>query len=598
MGTLVCVRRRQVALEKRRQVCALHIKLIYSCELVFIRGSFQNSTSPALLRFYMLWVVLVSSLTRLARVFFFGNVPTPDSVNPGSKRLTIMHHPVFHKAAVAALAILCSVGAWQQASAQLTNPPAVHKPGEKDVLLPARIGRVPDGNDFNNPESEFAFKRSKATPHFVLFWSKEYGDDPMNNSVTNRRFNVDEVLAEADRFYEFFVDKLKWVDKEKSFATKYKFLIFVIGGTGGTAFGGSIDNKIGAFWTPATRIHRGPYGVVAHELGHSFQALVRADGAASFSGPNLGEMTSQYMLWQVYPEWMTFENYHLNDWMKATHLYFTHGDNQYHSAQVLEYWSGKHGIELIGKMWREVQRPEDVIMTYKRLTGITQEQFNDEIFDAARRFVTWDMARIEKVAAQYANQHFTTVTKTSDGWYQIATNKCPQNYGYNALKLKVPPAGTKVSLDFKSLVGSADFPTIRPENAGWRYGFLASKEDGSRVYSDVYSKPGTAEFTVPANTKYLWFVVSGAPTEHWTPVSQRRGGGGGGGRRGATNTTATVTSTTTNAGGAVTTTTATATTTTTTSATADATPAPAVTIAQWPYAFKLTGTTPDDSMVN
>jgi Family of unknown function (DUF6055) len=119
-------------------------------------------------------------------------------------------------------------------------------------------------------------------------------------------------------------------------------------------------------------------------------------------------------------------------------------------------------------------------MTYKRLTGIAQEQFNDEIFDAARRFVTWDMPRIEKVAARYANQHTTSLTDAGDGWYQIAADKCPQNYGYNAIKLKVPAAQTKVSVDFKGIAGADGFHSIQPERAGWRYGFLASLEDGTR----------------------------------------------------------------------------------------------------------------------
>ncbi|HEY4416688.1 MAG TPA: DUF6055 domain-containing protein, partial [Verrucomicrobiae bacterium] len=298
------------------------------------------------------------------------------------------------------------------------------------------------------------------------------------------------------------------------------------------------------------------------------------------------EMTSQYMLWQVYPEWMTFENYHLNDFMKATHLAFLHEDNQYHSAQVLEYWSEKHGIEFIGKMWREVKSGEDPVMTYKRLTGISQEQFNDEIFDAARHFVTWDMPRIEKVAARYANQHFTSITKASDeGWYQISADKCPQNYGYNAIKLKVPAAETKVSLDFKGIVGADGFSSVHPERAGWRYGFLASKEDGSRVYGDTFSKsPGTAEFTVPANTKFLWLVVSGAPTEHWIHVPARR--------QRSRPTTAAATNTTTSATNAIATTAATNSTVAATS-TASATGAE-----QWPYRFKLTGTAPDDSIIH
>jgi hypothetical protein len=217
--------------------------------------------------------------------------------------------------------------------------------------------------------------------------------------------------------------------------------------------------------------------------------------------------------------------------MQRTHLAFLHPDNQYHSCYPIEYWSNKHGVELFGRMWREVRQGEDPIMTYKRLTNVNQQQFNDEMFDACRRFVTWDMPRIEKVAARYANQHTTALKAADDGWFQIATEKCPQNYGYNAIKLKAPSADTKVSLDFKGLVGAEGFANVRPQNAGWRYGFLASKADGSRVYSDTFSKTeGMSEFTVPANTQHLWLVVMGAPTEHWIHPSAR--GGGGGGRRG------------------------------------------------------------------
>ena len=446
------------------------------------------------------------------------------------------------------------------APATAAQPPPVAKPGGQELLLPARIGRVPAGNDFNNADSEFCFKRSKSSDHFVLFWAKEYGEDPMNNSTVNRRFNVDEVLKEADRYYNFYVDTLKWVDKDKSVATKYKFLFFVVGGTDNTAFGGSTDNKIGTFWTPATRINRGPYGVVAHELGHSFQSLDHADGAATFSNDGVfAEMTSQFMLWQVLPEWQTFENYHLKAFMKATHLAFLHPDNQYHTCYPLEYWSAKHGVEFIGKMWREVQRGEDPVLTYRRLTQMNQAQFNDEMFEACRRFVTWDLPRIEKGAARYADQHTTSLTHAADNGYQIAADKCPQNYGYNAIKLKVPAANTKVTLAFKGIAGVEGFSKVQLEKAGWRYGFLAHKDDGSRVYSDIFAKAdGSAEFTVPANTKFLWLVVMGAPTEHWIRAGRSRAKGS--------------------------------------AVPADSAGASAE--EQWPYQFRITGTVPDDSVVH
>jgi uncharacterized protein DUF6055 len=201
----------------------------------------------------------------------------------------------------------------------------------------------------------------------------------------------------------------------------------------------------------------------------------------------------------------------------------------YHSCYPLEYWSNKHGLEFIARLWREAQREEDPVLAYQRITGITQQQFNDEIFDACRRFVTWDMPRIEKFAARYANRHETTIIVSDDGWYRISPEKCPQNYGYNAIQLEVPAADTTVKLEFEGLVGVEGYSNIRIEKAGWRYGFLASLEDGSRQYGDMYSNAkGTGNFSVPEKTKHLWLVVMGAPSDHWIRQGGRRRRGGGG----------------------------------------------------------------------
>jgi hypothetical protein len=458
----------------------------------------------------------------------------------------------FHAAALTVLlSAVCLAAPVADAPSSATESAADALPAGKEVLLSERIARVPRGNDFDDPESEFCHARSKSTDNFVLFWAKEYGLDPAANEDERRRFNVDLCLSECERFFDYYVNTLKWLDKEKSVAARYKFLIFVFGGRGGTAFGGAIDDKIGALWTPAVRIHREPYGVLAHELGHSFQALLRADTGGGFRGGAIYEMTSQYMLWQVYPGWMTFENYHLVDFMKQTHLAFLHQDNMYHSCYPLEYWSGKHGLDFIARLWREAQRDEDPVLAYQRITGTKQPQFNDEMFDACRRFVTWDMPRIEKVAARYANEHETQIIATDDGWYRISPDKCPQNYGYNAIQLEVPAASTPVKLQFEGLVGAEGYSSVRNENAGWRYGFLASLEDGSREYGETFSDAkGSGNFTVPKSTKHLWLVVMGAPTEHWVRQGGRR-------RRGA-------------------------------AATADE---------QWPYRFRLEGAAPVESVI-
>jgi hypothetical protein len=393
---------------------------------------------------------------------------------------------------------------------------------EKELYLPAKVYRIPENNDYSNAESDYSFKRMVEGENIAIFWHKEFGMDPTSNPDERKRFNPKEAIKELERFYDFYVNNLKLVQKGNSLTDKYKIVLYVLGGEGGTAFGGGTDNKVGMLWTPAARMSKMPYGALAHELGHSFQYIMRADYGAGPRG-SISEMSAQYMLWQVYPEWMTFENYHLVDFMKKTHFAFLHPTNMYHSPYVLEYWSNKHGIEFFGKLSRSTQQAEDPVMTYKRITGLNQEKFNDEMFDACRRFITWDMKRIEEVARKYANQHKATLNAVGDRWFRIAKSNCPQNYGYNGIKLQVPKPGTKLTLHFKGIAGSESFNVVKTGKAGWRYGFIAYKKDGSRVYSDVYKKSnGKAKFKIPKDTEHLWLVVMGAPTEHWTVTTGRQ----------------------------------------------------------------------------
>src|SRR4030042_552931 len=151
---------------------------------------------------------------------------------------------------------------------------------EKQLYLPERARRGQEVNDYNDPNSEFCFQRSVQGDNIAIFWSKEYGDDLMKNPDTRRTFDVNFMLSECERFYTTYVDDLKLVVKGESVSDKYKLVVFVIGGPGGTAFGGG-DGDIGTLSTPATRVNKPPYGVLAHEMVHCFQHLSRADGQGS-----------------------------------------------------------------------------------------------------------------------------------------------------------------------------------------------------------------------------------------------------------------------------------------------------------------------------
>lgn len=392
---------------------------------------------------------------------------------------------------------------------------SVYAGNGKTIYLPKKISTVPENNNFEDNNSEYSNMRSVQSTNFVIYWSKEYGDDPLINKDLSKRFNTKQLLEESERFYSYYVNQLKLVRKGKSISDQHKILILVTGGTEGTAYGWGADNKVGIFWTPASRINKEPYGVVAHELGHVFQFFANCDhNNIGFNGP-INEMAAQYLLWQVYPDWISFEKFHMDAFVKKSNLAFLHPENAYHSPFLLEYWSELHGKTFYGKMLREVRKDEDPVETYKRITNISQEQFNKQVFEASSKFVSWDLKRVEAIAKKYANQHSTTMEAMNDGWYRVSKQSCPETYGYNAIKLKLPTKGNAVSVQFSPAKSDEGFKPTNAAEAGWRYGFVAYRANGASFYGEMHDQNNdVASFTVPDNTTHLWLVVTGAPKSH------------------------------------------------------------------------------------
>ncbi|SDZ75077.1 hypothetical protein SAMN05192529_101217 [Arachidicoccus rhizosphaerae] len=385
-------------------------------------------------------------------------------------------------------------------------------PSDKAVRIPAHLNTVPDQNDFKDSSSEYCYQRSIQGPDIIIFWSKEYGQNPMENKDTSRRFDVHRALQECERFYRFYVDSLQMVKSAAGVASKYKIIFLVVGGADNTAYGWGEDS-VGVLWTPASRMSQYPYGVLAHELGHAFQYLASLDYGGRLDGP-ITEMAAQYMLWQVYPDWLHFENYHLQGFLKQTNLAFEHPANMYHSPFVLEYWSEKYGRTFYSRLLHQAIAAEDIVTVFKRLKNMDDQAFATDMFEGVRRFITWDFARIHQLALPYVGQQDTKMDSLAGGWYQPDKASIPQNYGYNAIRLTLP-AGTegKVSVDFKGLVASAlDSATHERVTAGWRYGFVALHKNGRTSYSKTAANSeGRLQYTVSQNTTDLWLVVMGAP---------------------------------------------------------------------------------------
>lgn len=384
---------------------------------------------------------------------------------------------------------------------------------------------IPEGSEgqtreeFNNPNSKYNVHCMVESDNVAVLWDKAFGTNPLRDP--KRPFDPDELAEVGEEVYAFMRNELKFASGANSYADQYKFLMFVRYNDEGTAYGGG-DTNVAKLWVSPNHLKDPNHNIIYHEMCHSFQYMANFDGGARFGGTgSFYEMTSQWSLLRRYSNWADLEKSHFTDFMLRTHLTLGHKENQYHSPYVLEYWADKHGVEVISIMWQKSidTDQKDFMRTYRRITNTNQEAFNKEIYDAATKFITWDLKHIEKAYKTRANVHTCELKQFGD-LYAITSARCPQNYGYNGIKLKVPTSGTTVKVDFEGLLSAPGFAIQKSDKAEWRYGFLAVKKDGTRVYGemnkvDAKKAEGTATLVVPENTEHLWLVVAATPSEYW-----------------------------------------------------------------------------------
>lgn len=390
------------------------------------------------------------------------------------------------------------------------------KKNEKEIYIPKDLQEM----DLKNPESKWSYDRMECTENFAIFWEKGFGNDlsnPPQLEGNPMAVDLENLKEKLESFYDYFYHTLQFA-KKGSKCDKYRMMVMINYSLEGTAYGGDYDGEIGALWIAPNRVQDKKLNCIAHELGHSFQSQITCDGQGeAWGGSGFFEMTSQWMLWHVNPEWVTDENYHWVAFCKDTHKAFLQLTNIYRSPYVLEYWSQKHGLTVIANLFRQGKKGEDPAMTYKQMFNLTQEQFNDEMFDASRRIVNLDFTHAFDVTRKHAGQMTTKLgTPNAEGWQMITPENCPENYGFNAIPLNLPEAGTTVSVDFKGQAGAKGFNAVNTDKAGWRYGFIATDKEGKCTYSEMGKEnTGNLSYQVPEGTEQLWLVVMGAPTEYW-----------------------------------------------------------------------------------
>ena len=368
-------------------------------------------------------------------------------------------------------------------------------PEGKEIYIPRDLRKM----DLQSDTSQWSFRRMKTSENFAVFWERGFGPDLSQAPDLNgkpMKVDLDNLINRLEHYYAFYRDTLQFI-RPGSKAEHYRMMVMIRYSLEGTAYGGDYDGQIGALWVAPNRLQDRKLNCIAHELGHSFQSQVRCDGLGGRG--HLGgfhEMTSQWMLWQVNPQWMTDENYHWKDFMNRTHLRLFDRDNIYHSPYVLEYWGWKHSRTVLAELYRQVRRGEDPAQVYMRVTGQTQEQFNEEMLDCYRRLVTYDMPRVRQDAAPYANR-----------WH--VKSRELGNYGFNVETVTLPQPGQTVTVSFKGEVNEKN-----RDVANWKYGFVAVTADGTPIYGATGEGiNGTVAYTTPKDMeiKHLWLVVTAAP---------------------------------------------------------------------------------------
>lgn len=376
---------------------------------------------------------------------------------------------------------------------------------QKRIFIPEDLRTI----DFTCDSSRYSWMHSAQTRDLVFFWEKGFGDNPATPPQLEGHpmsFDIENLKTRVQQFYNFFRDTLRFT-LPGSKADTHKMMVMVNYSLEGTAYGGTYDNFIGALWVAPNRIQDRKLNCLAHELGHCFQLQIQADSVSPcWGGSGFFEMTSQWMLWQVNPDWLTDENYHFEAFKTLTHKAYLDGSNVYHSPYVIEYWAEKHGLTSIADLYRDGRLGEDPVLTYQRHYGISQKQFCDEMIDCYQRLVNLDYSHAYRETRRYACQFSTPMEAVGKGWSPKG-DFLPEDYGFNAIRLAGCQPGRKVS----ATVAASDQAS---RQGGLRYGLVAVTAAGKAVYGRPAAK-GSVSMKLPGEPlKAVYLVVMGAPTQH------------------------------------------------------------------------------------
>lgn len=415
---------------------------------------------------------------------------------------------------------------------------------QKTVFRPTEWSNT--GNEYYN---RMADNRKYESENFVLFWGDIVGTNPENYSG-DLRFNPKSVADTLEVSFSRMIKDLKFINNSATTNFgKYKTVVVILGTfsggddrTTGFAHASSYSNTIGALFVHPAAVKDG--GALSHEYAHTLQMMMRiqenpGNGTAfagyDWAGPFF-EGHANYMRAVTYAKWADTDGT-LTRWLQTRHFMWSSNRHHYTNYHLLFYVQEKDGFNMTRRMWAESKNQEHPLEALKRIKGLTQEGLNDYLWGYASKQVAFDYPiqwndqvntsnnfgktirsvyqSIKNSMPRYVSRQYTLLSKvagTSDQYYPNS-DWAPQDYGMNIIPLYPTCTGSqrKVTVKFKG------HTEVNPNQAGWRYGFVTTKADGTVArYSPMYSNTdGEASFTLEtASESNIFFVVFAAPKVH------------------------------------------------------------------------------------
>lgn len=416
--------------------------------------------------------------------------------------------------------------------------------GQKTLFTP------PEWSNSNNEYyNNISNSRRYESTNFVLYWGDKVGTNPAAYSDASLRFTPKTVADTLENSFKRYITDLKFINNASTTNFgKYKIIIMMLNTWNssddrlqGFAHASSFSNTIGAMFVHPEATRDG--GALSHEFAHTLQMMMgiqenpgygNAFSGYDWAGPFF-EGHANFMRSQAYSQWAEIDGT-LTRWIQTRNFMWSSNRHHYTNFHLMYYVQEKEGFDFTRRMWAESKNQEHPLETIKRLKGFTQDQLDDYLWSYAQRQPAFDYpiqwnsqinttsnfgkkirevyTSIKNYMPRYTSRQYTLLTKVAGTTDQFYTNNdwAPQDYGMNIIPLYPTCSGTqkKVTIKFKG------HTEVNPTQAGWRYGFVTTKADGTvSRYSPMYKTDGEASFALNTATESgIFLVVFSAPKVH------------------------------------------------------------------------------------